>query len=144
MTERTKFAVIDCEDAPTWAGHESIWVAAYGRPGEHWCDEPPSSEQAAEVLTAPLALALTGSTSARSWASFRRRASWTSTVAFASPAGKALGAPCGVRCALVPSLTHARSHHTAYDETQAWIKELCEFVRVSPAQPAAPHVPALL
>ena len=37
MAARTKFAVIDCEDAPKWAGHESIWVAAYGRPGEHWC-----------------------------------------------------------------------------------------------------------
>jgi hypothetical protein len=34
---RTKFAVIDCEDAAKWEGHESIWVAAYGRPGEHWC-----------------------------------------------------------------------------------------------------------
>ena len=42
MTERTKFAVIDCEDAPKWAGHESIWVAAYGRPGEHWCASPSS------------------------------------------------------------------------------------------------------
>jgi hypothetical protein len=37
MAARTKFAVIDCEDAPKWEGHESIWVAAYGRPGEHWC-----------------------------------------------------------------------------------------------------------
>lgn len=37
MVQRNKFAVIDCEDAPKWAGHESIWVAAYGRPGEHWC-----------------------------------------------------------------------------------------------------------
>lgn len=33
---RTRFAVLDCEDAPKWVGHESVWVAAYGRPGEHW------------------------------------------------------------------------------------------------------------
>ena len=52
MTERTKFAVIDCEDAPKWAGHESIWVAAYGRPGEHWCEEQRAAVQAAKVLTA--------------------------------------------------------------------------------------------
>jgi len=36
MSSRTRFAVLDCEDAPRWRGHESIWVAAYGRPGEHW------------------------------------------------------------------------------------------------------------
>jgi hypothetical protein len=34
--ERNRFAVLDCEDAAKWVGHESIWVAAYGRPGEHW------------------------------------------------------------------------------------------------------------
>ena len=54
MTERTKFAVIDCEDAPKWAGHESIWVAAYGRPGEHWCGPPACCERAAAVLTTSL------------------------------------------------------------------------------------------
>lgn len=43
MAGRFKFAVIDCEDAPKWAGHESIRVAAYGRPGEHWrVHHPPS------------------------------------------------------------------------------------------------------
>ena len=47
MSERTKFAVIDCEDAPKWAGHESIWVAAYGRPGEHWCEAPAQQSKAA-------------------------------------------------------------------------------------------------
>ena len=55
-----------------------------------------------------LALARTGSTSARSRASFRRRVSWTRTVACASPAGKALGH--AVRCAACAcSLVDTRS-----------------------------------
>ena len=51
MAERTKFAVIDCEDAPKWAGHESIWVAAYGRPGEHWCGAIRAAKRWACTLT---------------------------------------------------------------------------------------------
>ena len=51
-----------------------------------------------------------------------------------------------LRCVACAFLTRpcALSHHTAYDETQAWIKELCEFVRVCTPLPAAAHFPAPL
>lgn len=32
-----KFAVIDCEDAEKWSGHEKIWSTVFGRPGDQWC-----------------------------------------------------------------------------------------------------------
>lgn len=31
-----KYAVIDCEDAEKWSGHEKIWTTVLGRPGDQW------------------------------------------------------------------------------------------------------------
>ncbi len=35
MTVR-RYAVLDCEDAPRWAGHEQNWIDLVARPGEEW------------------------------------------------------------------------------------------------------------
>lgn len=31
-----KFALICCEDAEKWSGHEKIWTTVMGRPGDQW------------------------------------------------------------------------------------------------------------
>ena len=35
MTAR-RYAVLDCEDAPRWAGHDQNWIDLLRRPGEEW------------------------------------------------------------------------------------------------------------
>lgn len=51
MTAR-RYAVLDCEDAPHWAGHHENWIALLARPGEDWrwfrawADELPAAPDA--------------------------------------------------------------------------------------------------
>ena len=33
---RTRFALLNCEDAPKWAGYEQMWFAPLRGAGEHW------------------------------------------------------------------------------------------------------------
>jgi GMP synthase-like glutamine amidotransferase len=47
-----RYAVLDCEDAPRWAGHDENWMALLRRPGEEWrsfrawADELPPAPEA--------------------------------------------------------------------------------------------------
>jgi hypothetical protein len=35
-SQKKRFAVIDCEDAPKWTGHHHIWIASIGCDRESW------------------------------------------------------------------------------------------------------------